>query len=104
MTKSELIERVAQRSGLASSKAELVVDTVFDAMVESLKRDERIELRGFGTIEVRHYEAYKGRNPKTGEVVEVKPKRLPFFKVGKELRERLNGGASDDGEGDDSEG
>ena len=59
-----------------------------------MRRGERIEIRGFGSFEIRHYRAYEGRNPRTGEAVEVRPKRLPFFKVGKELKERVNAGAS----------
>jgi integration host factor subunit beta len=61
-------------------------------MKESLAKEERIEIRGFGSFVVRHYGGYKGRNPKTGEIVEVRPKRLPFFKVGKELKELVNTG------------
>jgi hypothetical protein len=64
-------------------------------MVEALKRGEGIEIRGFGSFTIRQYKAYEGRNPRTGETVQVKPKRLAFFKVGKELRERVNDGRSD---------
>ncbi len=91
MTKSELIERVAERARLTKGRAELVVSTIFDAMVESLRRGDGIEIRGFGSFTVRKYKAYEGRNPRTGDTVHVAPKRLPFFKVGKELRERVNG-------------
>lgn len=91
MTKSELIEVVAQEANLTKGRAELVVNTIFDAMVEALKRNEGIEIRGFGSFTVRQYKSYEGRNPRTGEPVHVPPKRLPFFKVGKELRERVNG-------------
>ena len=91
MTKSELIEVVAQEANLTKGRAELVVNTIFDAMVEALRRDEGIEIRGFGSFTVRQYKAYEGRNPRTGDQVHVPPKRLPFFKVGKELRERVNG-------------
>jgi integration host factor subunit beta len=59
-------------------------------MEDSLKKGERIEIRGFGSFEIRHYKAYEGRNPRTGDPVGVQPKRLPFFKVGKELKERVN--------------
>ena len=92
MTKSELIEAVAQQANLTKGRAEVVVNTIFDAMVESLRDGEGIEIRGFGSFTVRQYKAYEGRNPRTGKVVHVPPKRLPFFKVGKELRERVNGG------------
>ncbi len=91
MTKSELIEVLAQEANLTKGRAELVVNTIFDAMVEALQRSEGIEIRGFGSFTVRQYKSYEGRNPRTGEPVHVPPKRLPFFKVGKELRERVNG-------------
>ncbi len=90
MTKSDLIELVASRLHLPKGKAELIVNCIFDAMEDALKRGERIEIRGFGSFEIRHYRAYEGRNPRTGNPVPVKPKRLPFFKVGKELKERVN--------------
>src|SRR5881227_2166234 len=72
------------------TKTDLIVNCIFDSMEESLKRGERIEIRGFGSFEIRHYKAYEGRNPRTGDPVGVQPKRLPFFKVGKELKERVN--------------
>ncbi len=90
VTKSDLIEIVAQKLHLPKGKAELIVNCVFDSMEESLKKGERIEIRGFGSFEIRHYKAYEGRNPRTGDPVGVQPKRLPFFKVGKELKERVN--------------
>jgi integration host factor subunit beta len=90
VTKSDLIETVAQKLHLPKGKAELIVNCVFDSMEESLKKGERIEIRGFGSFEIRHYKAYEGRNPRTGDPVGVHPKRLPFFKVGKELKERVN--------------
>lgn len=92
MTKSELIETVANKLKLPKGKAELIVNCVFDSMEASLKRGERIEIRGFGSFEIRNYKAYEGRNPRTGAKVNVRPKRLPFFKVGKELKERVNNG------------
>lgn len=96
MTKSELIDAVAQRSQITKSRAEHVVNCVFDSMTESLERGEGIEIRGFGSFTVRPYGAYTGRNPRTGDPVRVLAKRLPFFKVGKELRELVNGGESED--------
>src|SRR3954453_21741197 len=90
MTKSDLIELVANKLHLPKGKAELIVNCVFDSMEDSLKKGERIEIRGFGSFEIRHYKAYEGRNPRTGDPVGVQPKRLPFFKVGKELKERVN--------------
>ncbi len=91
MTKSELIERVAARTGLTKGRAEMVVSTIFDSMTEALVQGDGIEIRGFGSFTVRTYKAYEGRNPRTGAVVHVPPKKLPFFKVGKDLRERVNG-------------
>lgn len=91
MTKSELIEVIASNRGLPQKYVEAVVNTVMDTIVDAMKRDERVEIRGFGNFTMRHYEAYVGRNPKTGEKVEVPAKRMPFFKVGKDLRERVDG-------------
>ena len=90
MTKGELIDIISQRPGLNLKRAELVVNTIFDSMSNALMSGERVEIRGFGSFEVRHYNAYKGRNPKTGEEVFVNSKKAPFFKTGKELRERVN--------------
>ena len=90
MKKSELIERVSQTFPCSHMQAEQVVNTVFKTIEDALKEGNRVELRGFGTFEVRAYEAYLGRNPKTGESVKVAPKLSPFFKAGKELREGLN--------------
>ena len=92
MTKSDLIDRIAEKLKLPRGKAEEVVNMVFESMENSLKQGERIEIRGFGSFEIRNYKAYEGRNPRTGNPVEVQPKRLPFFKVGKELKERVNNG------------
>lgn len=90
MTKSELIDAVAQRTNITKSRAELVVNCIFDSMAEALQRSEGIEIRGFGSFTVREYKPYSGRNPRTGTPVEVAQKRLPFFKVGKELKELVN--------------
>lgn len=92
MTKSELIDVISARSELTKSRAELVVNTVFEAMTEALDRGEGIEIRGFGSFAVREYKSYSGRNPRTGEAVEVRAKRLPTFKVGKELKDLVNTG------------
>jgi integration host factor subunit beta len=97
MTKSELIEAVAQRSNITKSRAELVVNCVFDAMTAALERGEGIEIRGYGSFTVRHYHAYDGRNPRTGKAVSVPEKRLPFFKVGKELKALVNQGMPNEG-------
>ncbi len=90
MTKSELIDAVAQRRRITKSRSEQVVNTVFEAMTAALENGDGIEIRGFGSFTVRHYKAYQGRNPRTGKPVEVPAKRLPFFKVGKELKELVN--------------
>lgn len=90
MTKSELIDAVAARGELTKARAELVVNCVFDTMIEAMRDGEGIEIRGFGSLTVRPYKPYEGRNPRTGQPVEVPAKRLPFFKVGKELRELVN--------------
>jgi integration host factor subunit beta len=90
MNKSELVEALANENGLTYKKAEEIVNLVFDSMAETLSGGGRIEIRGFGSFVVKDYKSYMGRNPKTGEVIKVRPKRLPFFKVGKELRERVN--------------
>jgi integration host factor subunit beta len=91
MTKSELIEAIAARGALTKARAELLVNCVFGAMIEALQRGEGIEIRGFGSFTVRPYSSYDGRNPRTGQPVPVPAKRLPFFKVGKELKELVNG-------------
>jgi integration host factor subunit beta len=90
MNKSKLIENLAQAVDLPSRKAEEVVNTVFGDMEKALIKDERVEIRGLGSFKVKEYDGYKGRNPKTGEVIDVTPKKLPFFKVGKELKERVD--------------
>ncbi len=90
MTKSDLIEILCEQQKLPKGRAELLINTLFDSMEASLRRGERIEIRGFGSFEIREYKAYEGRNPRTGSAVPVRPKRLPFFKVGKELKERVN--------------
>ena len=100
MTKADLIALVAEKLKFPWGRAELVVDQIFDCMVDSLKRGEGIEIRGLGSFTIREYKAYEGRNPRTGETVHVKPKRLAFFKVGKELRERVNGAVGPGGGGD----
>ncbi len=90
MNKSQLIEELALREGLTLKDAEIVVNTFFDTIAEGLGRMERAEIRGLGSFKVKHYGGYIGRNPKTGEASVVKPKKLPSFKVGKELKERVD--------------
>ncbi|MBL8787084.1 MAG: integration host factor subunit beta [Deltaproteobacteria bacterium] len=91
MTKSQLIDAIVQKkAGLPRKTVEQAVNAVFDEMVGAMKRGERIEIRGFGNFTVRKYKPYTGRNPKTGQSVSVEAKQMPFFKVGKDLRERIN--------------
>ena len=99
MTKRDLIEEVAKAfPQLARRDAEVVVNAVFDTMTDALVPGDRIEIRGFGSFVVKHRQAREGRNPKTGALVPVQAKRVPFFKVGKELRLRVDGkpGTPDD--------
>ena len=93
MNKSELIDKIAEKANLPRKRAEQVVNLLFDSMTEALAKNERIEIRGFGSFVSREYRARTGRNPRTGEAIDVPRKRLPFFKVGKELRERVDQGA-----------
>ena len=90
MNKSELIKTLAGQSDISMDEATLVVNTFFDCMKEALLQGDRVEIRGFGSFKIKEYGAYAGRNPRTGEKVEVQPKRLPFFRAGKELKEFLN--------------
>ena len=90
MNKSELVEALANEKNLTYKKSEEIVNIIFDSMSDTLSRGGRIEIRGFGSFIVKDYKAYLGRNPKTGEVINVNPKKLPFFKVGKELRELVD--------------
>lgn len=91
MTKSDLIRYVSVTNEISYPDAENAVNAFFDTMTGALKEGRRVELRGFGSFSVREYDGYMGRNPRTGEVVNVAPKKLPFFKVGKEMREAVNG-------------
>ena len=90
MNKSELVLALAKKENLTKQKAEEIIDTIFDSMTAALIAGERIEIRGFGSFVVREYESYTGRNPKTGESISVAPKKLPFFKVGKELKKLVD--------------
>jgi integration host factor subunit beta len=96
MTKSELIQKLSERNPhLFLRDVEKIVDTIFEEITSALVKGDRVELRGFGAFSVKQRDARTGRNPRTGETVKVDAKRLPFFKTGKGLRERLNGGADD---------
>ena len=90
MNRSDLVEVLSKETGLTKRKAEEVVNRVFNGMANALAKGDRVEIRGFGSFKVKQYDGYTGHNPKTGEIVKVEPKKLPFFKCGKELRERVN--------------
>jgi len=90
MTKAELVEEVSKVSDLTKKHSEVIVETVFQSIIDALRRGEKIELRGFGSFRLRQRESRKGRNPKTGERVDVPPKRVPYFKPGKELKDLIN--------------
>jgi integration host factor subunit beta len=91
MNKSELIEQLAIRKDISNKRAEEIVNLIFNSMTDALVDGERIEIRGLGSFVIKDYGTYTGRNPKTGEQITVSPKKLPFFKVGKELKERVLG-------------
>ena len=91
MNKSELIEQLAATKNLSIKRAEEVVNMIFGSMTEALVEGDRIEIRGLGSFVIKDYGTYTGRNPKTGDPITVSPKKLPFFKVGKELKERVLG-------------
>ena len=90
MNKSELVSELAKHTDIPLRKSEEIVNMVFDTMTEALDKNGRIEIRGFGSFEVRDYSGYAGRNPKTGENIPVMAKRLPFFKAGKGLRAKVD--------------
>jgi integration host factor subunit beta len=90
MNKNDLSKKLSERSNIPSNAARVIVNSIFDSLRESLEKGEGIEIRGFGSFVVRNYGAYKGRNPKTGKSVDVQSKKLPHFKVGKEMKELVN--------------
>ncbi len=90
MNRSELIEALAREINQPSETATSITHTIIDTMAEALAKGDNVEIRGFGSFSIRKYDSYIGRNPKTGEKIKVKPKKLPFFKVGKELREAVD--------------
>ena len=91
MTKSELVRHVAERlRHLTQRDAEIIVDTIFESMGDALIKGEHIEIRGFGSLRVKDRDARQGRNPKTGESVQIPAKKLPLFRIGRELNERIN--------------
>ncbi len=91
MTKSELVERIVEANGMLTRKeSEMVVNIVFDSMGDALRNGEKVEIRGFGSFTVRERDAREARNPKSGAIVNIPAKKTPFFKTGKELRERVD--------------
>ncbi len=109
MLKSDLINILVQKRGVTQKQAELTVENIFESMKTALCAGENIEIRGLGAFHVKHYDGYQGRNPKTGEVIPVKPKRGILFRTGKELRDRVNKleyvepAGPDDGDDDDDD-
>lgn len=92
MNKSELIDALSIKENLTEKNASEIINLTFDGFTDTLKKSGRIEIRGFGSFSVREYDGYTGRNPKTGAKTDVGAKKLPFFKAGKELKERVNAG------------
>ncbi|MBT8490460.1 MAG: integration host factor subunit beta [Deltaproteobacteria bacterium] len=90
MNRSDLVNKLKDKATLSKKDAAEVVDTFFDEIAETLVKGERVEIRGFGSFTVKNYKPYVGRNPKTGEQINVSSKKLPFFKVGKELKEKVD--------------
>ena len=103
MTKAALVEEVSRVADLTKKHSEVIVDTVFRSIITALRRGEKIELRGFGSFRLRQREPRKGRNPKTGDRVDVPPKKVPYFKPGKELKELINREPLQESELDSSE-
>jgi integration host factor subunit beta len=90
MNKSELITALVEQKNLKFDEAAQVIEALFGSIKDAIAAGDRVEIRGFGSFKVKDYKGYKGRNPKTGSVVQVQPKRLPFFRPGKELKEFIN--------------
>ena len=91
MTKSELVERLVEgNASLSRKESELIINIIFDSMCEAMQSGEKVEIRGFGSFTIRERDAREARNPKSGDLVKIPAKRTPFFKTGKELRERVN--------------
>ena len=90
MNKLELIQALKDATDLSKSEATAVVDTFFNDMADAMAKGDRVEIRGLCSFFVKEYDGYTGRNPKTGERVKIKPKKLPFFKAGKELKKRVD--------------
>jgi len=90
MTKAELVENVSKSMDISKKHTEIVVNTIIDSIISTLKKGEKVELRGFGSFKIRDRQARVGRNPKTGEKVDIPEKKIPYFKPGKELKDLLN--------------
>ena len=90
MNKSELIKALAEENTISTDESTIVVNSFFDSIRQALLAGQRVEIRGLGSFKIKEYKAYSGRNPKTGDIVSVAPKKLPFFRAGKELKEFLN--------------
>jgi len=90
MTKSDLIRWISVKNDISHPDAELAVNAMFETIMDSLREGKRVELRGFGSFSVREYDGYMGRNPRTGENIPIPPKKLPFFKVGKDMKEAVD--------------
>ena len=89
MNKMDIINKLASDINVNQKIAKIAVDTIIDSIKKAITKDERVEIRGFGSFTLREYKAYRGRNPKSGETVDVEPKKLPYFKVGKDLKEMI---------------
>lgn len=96
MTKADLVEEVVRVTNVSKKHAEIIVNTVFSSIIDALRGEDKIELRGFGSFRVRRRRPRQGRNPKTGDQVSVPEKRIPYFKPGKELKDLINTGESSD--------
>ena len=90
MNKADLVEALRKEAGVSGTKAEAVVEVFFGEMSKALAMGDRVEIRGFCTIFMKNYKGYTGRNPKTGKIIQVAPKKLPFFKCGQELKDRVD--------------
>ena len=90
MNKSELIKTLSEENAISTDEATIIVNTFFDSIRQALLAEQRVEIRGLGSFKIKEYQGYSGRNPKTGAIVNVAPKKLPFFRAGKELKEYIN--------------
>ncbi len=96
MKKSDIVTILAEEMNISQKKSAEIVDFIFEKMKKAILNGDRIEVRGFGSFHVKSYKPRKGRNPKTGEIIDVPPKKLPFFKVGKDLKKKLIEGISNE--------